>query len=95
MAGPAKGSRFPLLVTAGLSIAASGNILIVVFEIVSQRYRMWTLSVFSLGLFFNIWAILVQLCASYSDPGEVTYKEDLNSEEAYRSAMDLDPEEVP
>jgi len=92
--GPKQGSWFPLLITFGLLSCIASNSFLTINEALNHTYNNWTLALFAIGMAGNIAALLAQLCATYSDPGEVTPKQDVSSDQAYRTAMDLYPEEI-
>lgn len=70
------------------------NLALVVLESVYRTYRQWIFAMFGLDLVFTVWAIILQICVEFSDPGIVTASENLNSHEARTRALDLEPEEV-
>lgn len=91
--GPVNNSWSPLAVTIALIAGSAIDTFILVAEIKNKQYGAWTIPLFALGLFLTLWTLLVQLMATYSDPGIVTPKESLHSREDYARALDLDPAE--
>jgi hypothetical protein len=83
----------PLAVALFIGLGIFVNAFLLAMELKNLTYHVWTLSVFSTSLLLTILTLILQLCVQFSDPGVVTYKEDLHTDAAYEKALDLDPEE--